>query len=75
MTHFGVPFETVQIWIYQPDTTEQIKRYSPSGLVPCLIDGERRIWDSLAIAEYLAEKFPEQPLWPRDPRLVPPRAP
>jgi glutathione S-transferase len=67
LTHFGIPFETVQIWLYQPDTFERIKRYSPSGLVPCLIDGERRIWDSLAIAEYLAERFPSEPLWPRDP--------
>jgi glutathione S-transferase len=67
LTRFGIPFETVQIWLYQPDTWEQIKRYSSSGLVPCLIDGERRIWDSLAIVEYLAEKFPKQPLWPRDP--------
>jgi glutathione S-transferase len=66
LTHFGIPFETEQIWLYQPDSTEQVKRYSPSGLVPCLIDGKRRIWDSLAIAEYLAEKFPAQLLWPRD---------
>jgi glutathione S-transferase len=66
LTHFGIPFETEQIWLYQPNSNEQAKRYSGSGLVPCLIDGARRIWDSLAIVEYLAERFPDQPLWPRD---------
>jgi glutathione S-transferase len=37
---------------------------SPSGLVPVLEDGPMRVWDSLAIAEYLAERFPEEHLWP-----------
>jgi len=40
---------------------------SPSGLLPLLEHGERRIWDSLAIAEYMAEQCPDRPLWPRDP--------
>jgi glutathione S-transferase len=39
---------------------------SPSGLMPVLRHGELRVWDSLAIAEYVAELCPEQPLWPRD---------
>ena len=40
---------------------------SPSGLVPALKDGELVIWDSLAISEYLAERFPQARLWPADP--------
>ena len=40
----------------------EILKHSPSGKVPCLIDGETLVWDSLAICEYLAEKSPT--LWP-----------
>lgn len=66
MTHFDIAFDEIQTWLYQPDTAATIKRYSPTGLVPCLIDGELAIWDTLAIAEYLAEKFPGKQLWPAD---------
>ena len=48
----------------QPDTALHIRRYSPSGKVPVLLAGGLRIWDSLAIAEYLAEEHPD--LWPAD---------
>jgi len=41
------------------------RRFSPSGKVPCLVDGDRVVWDSLAIAEYLAERHPG--MWPADP--------
>ena len=44
-----------------------IRRVSPSGLVPFLKDGEVEIGDSLAICEYLAERFPRAGLWPEDP--------
>jgi glutathione S-transferase len=64
----GVPFEEVLVRLGQPETREQILRYSPSGRVPALVDGELAIWDSLAIAEYLAEKLPAARLWPADPR-------
>jgi glutathione S-transferase len=40
---------------------------SPSGKVPALIDGDVTVWDSLAIIEYIAERFPEAGLWPADP--------
>jgi len=40
---------------------------SPTALVPLLVDGDLQIWDSLAICEYLAERFPELQLWPQDP--------
>ena len=43
-------------------------QYSPAGKVPILIDGDQTIWDSLAILEYLAERFPEKQLWPADAR-------
>lgn len=62
----GAEFETVVFHLGQPDVRERIVRHSPSGLVPALRHGELVIWDSLAIAEYLAERFPRAGLWPED---------
>ncbi len=42
---------------------QEFRHFSPNGLVPCLLDGEEVIWDSLAIAEYLAESHPN--VWPK----------
>ena len=66
MKQMEIPFEEVQVWLDTPDTVADIARYSPSGRVPALIDGEVSIWDSLAICEFLAEKFPHKRLWPAD---------
>lgn len=65
----GIPFEEVVIPIYQEGSKAEILRHSPSGKVPVLIDGGRPIWDSLAIIEYVAERFPQTHLWPDDPLL------
>jgi glutathione S-transferase len=48
-------------------STEAIAVHSPTGLVPVLKDGALTIWDSLAICEYLNDRFPEAKLWPADP--------
>lgn len=61
----GEPYDEVSIALGQADTREQILRYSPTGKVPLLNTEEGPVWDSLAIAEYLAERFPEAHLWPR----------
>ncbi len=60
----GLAFEEICIPLRQPDTRERILVHSPSGKVPCLIEEGLVIWDSLAIAEYLAEVVPS--LWPHD---------
>jgi glutathione S-transferase len=62
----GIPFSEVRIPLYRPDTLDELRAWSPSGLVPLLQDGECKVWDSLAIAEYLNERFPELQLWPAD---------
>ncbi len=67
LKHAGVPFEEIVVPLDMPDTAENIRKYSLSGRVPALIDGDLTVWDSLAISEYLNEKFPEKALWPRDP--------
>ncbi len=67
MTHFGLPFEEVLIELDQPGTKDAILAFSSSGKVPCLVTDEAvAVWDSLAIAETLAERFPQHAMWPRD---------
>jgi glutathione S-transferase len=62
----GIPFEEVRIPLYRPESTALLTAWSPSGKVPALHDGDIRVWDSLAICEYLHERFPEHELWPAD---------
>lgn len=66
LNHTGTPFEEVVVPLYEAGSTAAITRYSPSGKVPVLRDGDVTVWESLAICEYLAEKFPDKGLWPRD---------
>ena len=66
LKHTGAPFTETLIQLREVETsTAEIRRHSPSGLVPALKDGGIVIGDSLAICEYLAERFPG--LWPADP--------
>lgn len=62
----GIPFSEVVIPLYGPGGRDEILRHTPSGKVPCLIDGGVTVWDSLAIMEYLNEKFPDVKLWPQE---------
>jgi glutathione S-transferase len=62
MKQTGIAFEEEKISFNAPDFQARIARYSPAARVPVLVDGDLAIWDTLAIAEYLAEKRPE--LWP-----------
>ena len=64
MRTLGIAHEEVLVRLAEPDTAARIKAVSPSGRVPCLIDGGLHVWDSLAIIETLAERFPG--VWPAD---------
>lgn len=65
----GLPFTEELIPLYRPDSRAKLLARTPSGLVPALVvDDELVICDSLAIAEYVAERAPEAELWPRDVR-------
>lgn len=67
MKHAGIPFEEVLVQLRQPDTAARIREHSPSGRVPCLVtDAGETIWESLAILETLAERYPQHGLWPQD---------
>jgi glutathione S-transferase len=62
----GASYTEELIKLGQPDTRERLLKYSPTGKVPLLKTGHGVIADSLAIAEYLAEQFPDAGLWPKD---------
>jgi glutathione S-transferase len=64
----GIAFEETVIPLYEPGSREQILKYSPSGKVPLLIDDGQPVWESLAILEHLAERFPQAGFWPADAR-------
>src|ERR1022692_2458949 len=63
----GIAFEEIFIPLYTCEADKQrILGFRHSGKVPALIDGDVTIWDSLAIIEYVAERFPEARLWPEE---------
>ena len=65
MKVLGLAFEEKRISLYTPEAKAEILRHSPAGKVPILVDDDgTRVWDSLAILEYLAERHPG--LWPSD---------
>ncbi|OPY97304.1 glutathione S-transferase [Bradyrhizobium sacchari] len=63
-----IPFVETLIPLYtdNPADKEQILSFSRAGKVPVLVDGDVTVWDSLAIIEYIAERYPEKKLWPED---------
>jgi glutathione S-transferase len=66
----GIPFEEVMVRFDSFDAGSQFKTtlaaLNPVAKVPVLVDGDLVVWDTLAIAEYIAERFPEHRLWPQD---------
>jgi glutathione S-transferase len=62
----GIAFEETVISLEAKDFKARVMAVSGAGKVPVLIEGETRVWESLAILEYLAEKFPAAALWPKD---------
>ncbi|WP_088285805.1 glutathione S-transferase [Ideonella sp. A 288] len=65
MKQLSIPFDEHLVPFGSVGCEPAFKRFSPTGRVPCLIDGERTVWDSLAITEYLAEA--DHRVWPSDP--------
>ena len=62
----GIPFEERVISLHAPDFKAVVGAVSGPGKVPVLVDGDISVWESLAILEYMAEKFPSSGLWPAD---------
>ncbi len=67
LRHLQIPFEEETVLLDTPNTRSRLLQFSGSAKVPVLVDRDLRIWDSLAIIEYLAERFPECSIWPSSP--------
>jgi glutathione S-transferase len=67
LTAAGIPFEEVLVWLEKPDFKARVGAHSSAGKVPVLIDGDATVWESIAIIEHLAERFPDRGLWPAAP--------
>ena len=63
LRELGIPFSE-RLTPFDDRQPSQFRSFSPSGKVPCLVDGDTVIWDSLAITEYVAETYPQ--VWPTD---------
>ena len=62
----GAPFHEIVVPLDRPETAAALAAHSPSGLVPVLKTDDLVLWESLAILEYLADRFPDAKLWPED---------
>jgi glutathione S-transferase len=65
MRELEIPFQERLVAFGQESSWQSYRKISPSGKVPCLVDGDTVVWDSLAIAEYLAERH--EGVWPGQP--------
>src|SRR5262249_53890123 len=66
MRQLDVAFDEEVIDLSANDKAARLRAVSPSGRVPVLVDGDVRVWDSMAIIEYLHERFPHLNIWPRE---------
>ena len=64
--HAGLPVREEVLHLGRPRSTRRLAQLFSGGKVPVLCEGHRRVWDSLAILEYLAERHPEAHPWPGD---------
>lgn len=71
LTELGIPFEEVLVPFGEtfddPEWKRTIFAFTPAGKVPALVDGPVQVWESIAIMEYVADRFPEKHVWPSDP--------
>ncbi|MFO1148214.1 MAG: glutathione S-transferase family protein [Alsobacter sp.] len=68
MRVLGIPFEEDIIPLDTPEFRPRVSAYRAGSTVPILIDGDVTVWESLAIMDYLADRFPDKPVWPQERR-------
>ncbi|MBQ1767384.1 MAG: glutathione S-transferase family protein [Aquincola sp.] len=67
LKHFGIPFTERKLrFDFEPGSAfyAELARFTPAGRVPVLLDDDFAVWDTLAIVEYVAERFPQHAVWP-----------
>lgn len=66
LRHHNVPFDEIKVALFSDGYEQVLARYSPSMRVPVLIDAGHTVWDSLAICEYLSERYLAHGAFPQD---------
>ncbi len=66
MKQIGLSFEEIIIPMALPSTKAEMLQYAPTGQVPILIDGDITVFETIAILEYLNDRYPDAGLWPKD---------
>jgi len=66
LSEAGIDFEEIRVPLDMPGTAEELRKHSPAGRVPVLLLDGHTVWDSMAIAETVAERWPDCNLWPED---------
>jgi glutathione S-transferase len=66
MQVLGIPFEEDLIPLDTPEFRPRVSAYKAGSTVPILVDGDMTVWETVAIAEHLAERFPDRAVWPSD---------
>lgn len=66
MASMGIPFEEVVIPMARPDSKKKMLKHSPVGKMPALKDGDVIVYESIAVIEYIAEKYPQKNIWPKN---------
>ena len=66
LKNLGIDFEEELVFLFEEETNDHLKSYFSNDKVPVLVEGDLQVWDTLAIIETIAEKFPEKKGWPKD---------
>lgn len=66
LKNLDIEFKEKMVFLFEVDTNDILSPYFSDDKVPVLIDGDLQVWDTLAIIEYAADKFPEKQGWPTD---------
>ena len=70
LKQLGIEFKEEMVWLFEDDMEEKLEKYFSNSKVPVLVDAENNeeltVWDTLAIIEYAADKYPEKQGWPSD---------
>lgn len=66
MKELGIDFDERVVPLYEPQSARELRSVTPAGKVPVLTDKDVHVWESIAIFEYLAERFPKKRIWPRN---------
>lgn len=66
LKQLDIEFDEEMVWLFEDDMEEKLEKYFSNAKVPILVEGDLSIWDTLAIIETVADKFPEKQGWPAD---------